>query len=109
VTYWGDSVTRSFVKEVAASVPEGAEIAVFPALHTVQWEDVRQQSPKLRERRISLPVYSTPAAEHAHYLLIFRRNADLAPELRHPLPNATLIAEVRRCGVQLAAIYERRD
>ena len=106
VTYWGDSVTRSFLNDVTEKVPDGAVIAVFPALHPIQWEDVRQQSPILRAHGITLPVYSTPAAKNARYLLIFRRNADLAPELRQPLSKARLLTEVRRCGVQLTALYE---
>ncbi len=57
-TYWGDSVTRSFLRRVAASVSEGDTIAVSPVLHQFQLDELLTQSPILRARGIRLVAES---------------------------------------------------
>lgn len=83
-TYWGDSLTRDFLKQVSAAVPEGATIAVAPVLHQFQLDELLKQSPVLRERRIRLVVADPRQFEQGHWprgvnaLLTFARKADLA-------------------------------
>jgi hypothetical protein len=102
-SYWGDSVTREVLTKAAASVPEGATIDVAPVLHQFQLEDILSQCPDLRQRRVQLRAYSAKARNE--YLLMFERRADLPPELRMPLEGVELIADERRQGRRLAAVY----
>ena len=82
-TYWGDSLTRSLLSKVAASVPEGATIAVSPVLHQFQLDELLMQSPILRARRIRLVptawVRGNPKVRIAGEL-VFCRKADLLPQ-----------------------------
>ncbi|MBC7817815.1 MAG: hypothetical protein IAG10_13060, partial [Planctomycetaceae bacterium] len=80
-TYWGDSITRSFLQRVAASASEGDTIAVSPVLHQFQLDELLMQSPILRARGIHL-VAGTES-RHAGKTkiageLFFCRKADLA-------------------------------
>ncbi len=95
-TYWGDSITRSFLQKVAQSVPEGSTIQVAPVLHQFQLPELVNQSPILRARRIHLagpgePLSATrptlPAQE-----LVFARKADLPADAWPPNRNADSIA-----------------
>ena len=82
-TYWGDSLTRSLLSKVVASVPEGATIAVSPVLHQFQLDELLLQSPILRARRIRLvsaaAARGNPKIRTAGELL-FCRKADLLPQ-----------------------------
>ena len=57
-TYWGDSVTRSFLRQVATSVSEGDTLVVSPVLHQFQLDELLMQSPILRARGIRLVAES---------------------------------------------------
>ncbi|NOX54152.1 MAG: 4-amino-4-deoxy-L-arabinose transferase [Planctomycetes bacterium] len=105
LTYWGDSITRGFLREVVRHVPPGTTIAVAPTLHEFQWGDLRDESPLLKGRDIRFAPYGTSQADRAVYLLVFFRKADLPRELRHPPAGGERLAEVRRCGVLLATLY----
>ncbi len=104
-TYWGDSVTRSLLTQLARRAPHGTVVAVAPTLHQFQWDDVRDCTPRLKASGVRFVAYGSPAARRATLLLLFRRNADLPAEVRWPGPPGQVVAEVRRCGVQLAALY----
>jgi 4-amino-4-deoxy-L-arabinose transferase-like glycosyltransferase len=77
-TYWGDSVTRGFLRDVANSVPEGETIAVAPVLHQFQLDDLRAQSPILRAHGIQL-VAKAGQRHAGKPRLYFCRKADLLP------------------------------
>jgi hypothetical protein len=109
-TYWGDGITRSLLEETAARVPAGATVYVAPVMHQFQLKEMENQSPILRRHAIELRPFDAAlgsgTSADARYVLFFRRLADL-PDSITPLPfNARLLAEVRREGVQLAALYE---
>lgn len=81
-TYWGDSVTRSFITKAAAAVPEGSTIAVAPVLHQFQLDELLLQSPILRSRKIRLVSKSdkdTDSNARINAEVFFCRKADLAP------------------------------
>lgn len=104
ITYWGDSVTRTLLNELVLDIPAGSTVQVAPVLHQFQLDDLRRQSPILRRHGVQLVPYSDP--NEARYLLLFRRRADLPDELRNGPIGGKLLAEVRRGGAQLAALYE---
>ncbi len=104
--YWGDSVCREFLADVAAAVPEGATVDVAPVMHYLQLEELLAQSPILRDRQITLRAFDDKHIDDVRYALVFRRRADPWESLEHPPPGARLLAEVVREGVQLAALYE---
>lgn len=105
VTYWGESITRSFLHDVAAQVPVGGEIRFNPVVHTRQLPELQQRSVSLQERKIHLEPYNTDGNLHPPYLLVFLRKDSLPEEFRQVPEGAELAAELRREGVLLAALY----
>ena len=104
-TYWGDSLTRNFLVEVAKQVPDHDTIAVFPSLHPTQWTKFSKHVRAWDNSSLQLALYGTPDAKHAQWVMVFRRKADLPEFLRNTPHQLELTAEVRRAGVQLAALY----
>ncbi len=104
--YWGDSVCRELLTQAVDVVPEGSTIDVAPVMHHLQLEELLAQSPILREHAITLRPFDDQHIEEVRYALVFRRRADPWESLLHPPPGAVLLAEVKREGVQLAALYE---
>lgn len=107
LNYWGDAVTRSLLEQVVLQTPRGSTIAVAPVLHQFQVEELLRQSPVLRRHGVQLVAYD-PTRSPTEFVLLFRRQADLAPELRDGPRDAELLAEVRRQGMQLAGLYRLR-
>ncbi|QDU39132.1 hypothetical protein Mal4_34670 [Maioricimonas rarisocia] len=111
LTYWGDSLTRSFLSDVAESVPAGSVIDVAPVLHPsylvfLEMQPALQQTKDGRDGRRKLRAYDDVNRDEIRYAIVFRRRADPWASLEHPPKNAQLLAELRRGGVQLAALYE---
>ena len=106
-TYWGDSLTRNFLAEVAERVPEDETIAVFPSLHPLQWPTFTKHARVWDHTPRRLALYGTPDAAEANWVMIFRRKADLPEHLRKAPPDTKRVCEVRRAGVLLAALYHR--
>ena len=107
LSYWGDSVTRELLHEVAEQVPAGATIDFTPVLEPRQLDFLLAQAPILRERKIDLRPFEDRFLEtgDTQYLLYFHRHADIAGPFHQAPPGGRLLAEVRRQGVQLAALY----
>jgi len=105
-TYWGDSLTRDFLQTVVRQVSQGATIDVTPVLYQFQLDEMLRQSPILRGRGIQLRPFEDKNIEQIRYVMFFHRRADLSELLHSSPPQARLLAEVRRQGVQLAAAYE---
>jgi len=109
-TYWRDSITRDLLVEVAERLPRGSTIYVAPVLHPTNLQDIEGLSPLLLEREITLDAYDNkdPAkVGRMKYILVFRRHADAWPALEPSANPGSIIAEVRREGVQLAVLYEQ--
>ncbi|MFG0334265.1 MAG: hypothetical protein ACF8TS_12945, partial [Maioricimonas sp. JB049] len=51
-------------------------------------------------------AYDDVHRDDIRYAIVFRRRADPWASLEHPPDGARLLAELRRGGVQLAALYE---
>ena len=107
-TYWGDSLTRSFLVEVAKQVPPNQKIAVFPSLHPLQWNEFPKHVRVWDDSPRTLALYGTPDAADARWVMIFRRKADLPDFLRDSPSGLVPVAEFRRAGVLLAALYRKR-
>jgi hypothetical protein len=105
-TYWQDSLTRSFLTEVTRQVPEGATIDLAPRLHPIQDVDLLLQSPVLSDHDIQLRAYDDKQPRDVRYIIVFRRRADPWSSLEPAPLNSNLLADVRRQGVQLSALYE---
>lgn len=108
VSYWGDGVTRTFLADVAKAVPEGETIAVAPVLYGGQWDELRRQSPILKQRMIQLAPIESQAGQEARFVLLFNRSEYLPKEFRRLLEEREIVASVRRQGVPLAALIDRR-
>ena len=107
-TYWGDSITRNFLDEVCRKVPEGSTIDVMPVLQPTHLEMLLDQSPVLRNHKIRLRPYHPEKNGPPHYVMIFRRKADLPFPLREDPANADVLTQVQFQNVRLAALYEFR-
>ena len=105
-TYWQDSVTRSFLGEVVANVPEGATLYLAPQLHPSQAMYLLLQSPVLVDHGVQVRAYDDRFRDEIRYVVVFRRRADQWASLEPSPPGGTLLAEVQRVRVQLAALYE---
>jgi hypothetical protein len=108
ISYWGDSVTRDLLATTAARVPLGGTVAALPTLHPAQWNEVRLQCPAIKARNIRLAPWGTEASARADYVLMFVRPEYLPEEFRGLLDGSKIAVEVRRHGVLLAALLERR-
>lgn len=106
VTYWGDSLTRSLLRSIVGNVPRQARVELFPVLHPAQLDALLKQSPILRRHGIQLAPYRGMDEMQTPYLVVFRRQADLPDPIRGRPPRSQLLAEVRREGVQLAALFK---
>ena len=105
VSYWGDGLIRPLIDELVATVPSGAVVDFVPVAHPFLLPDLVQQAPGLRRKSITLRALDHRNWESVRYLLFFRRRADLPPFLQTRV-RAQLLAEIRRDGVQLAALYK---
>jgi len=107
-TYWRDSLTRSLLGETSRLLPAGATVVLVPVLHPAEVPTLLSQSPILRQRGIALRRWDEVADGKRKYVLVHRRQADIPPILEEMLPDAKVLAEVKRDGVQLAALYDLR-
>lgn len=105
VTYWGDSLTRTFLNEAAARVGPNGHIAAQPVLYSLQWNEVLLQSPALVRQEVE---FQTPDAQEPAWRLAFLRKEYLPAELRDRIPDDQIVAAVRREGVLLAVLYRAR-
>ncbi len=106
VTYWGDSLTRDFLKEVIEVLPENTKLKCFPVLHLNQLRTIQNQSPLLAESSVKLVAYDGKHDREKEYLLIFHKKADIEEPLTTILQNAKLLKEFSMDGVWLAALFE---
>lgn len=104
-TYWGDSLLGPFLGASATAVPVGSRVDVFPVLHPQPLLELQTQCTAFEARQIQLRPLSEEHWDDVRYILLFRRQADLPPELRRGPPGSVL-TEVVCEGVQLAALYE---
>ncbi|MFG0294265.1 MAG: ArnT family glycosyltransferase [Maioricimonas sp. JB045] len=111
LSYWGDSLTRSFLSDVAEAVPPGSVIDVAPVLHpsylaVLQMQPALQRTENGQPANRQLRAYDDVNRDQIRYAVVFRRRADPWKSLAHPPEGARLLAELRREGVQLAALYK---
>lgn len=80
-TYWGDSVTRSFLQSLVDGPSRGATVRVEPVLHQFQLPELLSQSPILRNQDVKLietyEMFSDKDAGKPRKFLGFLRRADL--------------------------------
>lgn len=108
--YWSDALSRDLLQQAIHAVQHGDLLALAPVLHQFQLEELRRQSPIIRSRRVRLVPYD-PHLRSPHVLIVFRRRADLPPELTlESLDNRYRpISVLERQGTWLAAVYRTID
>lgn len=108
-SYWGESLNRTFQSEIVRLLPKGSTLYVAPVLHPLQLPDLEAQSRILQRHEIRLTAYDDQIRDRVLYVVVHRRMADpwaSLDESRAARSGFRLLAEVRREGVQLAALYE---
>lgn len=109
LSYWGEPLNRTFWDEVVRLIPEGGTVHVAPVLHPLQLPDLDAQLPTLKVHGIRLAAYDDKIRDQVRFVVVHRRMADPWATLDEPKAAANgfrLLAEIRREGVQLAALYE---
>ncbi len=105
INYWGDSLTRPLWDEVASTVPEGGTVHVSPVLHPLQLTFLESQLPALKEKNIRLAPAVPEEIGTVRHLVVFRRQADLPPEVQNAADDVSPRFEIKRQGVRLGAFY----
>ena len=108
VSYWGDGVTRTLLKQVAQAVPLEDTVAVLPVLYEGQWNELWQQTPLLRARDQEPVPFESPEAASARYVLMFMRPEYLPEIFLNPLDESRVLAITRRQGIPLAVLLDCR-
>jgi hypothetical protein len=107
VTYWGDSVDRGLLRQLAADAPKGACAVFAPSLYETHAAVVENEAAGLLRGRVRLE--GDPKAD-CGYLVVYNRKAYLEPpqmseELRRQMRPDNLLFETRRQGTWLAKVY----
>src|SRR5262249_31191209 len=108
VSYWGDGVTRTLLAEGAATVPAGDSLAGLPWLLPGHGNEVLQQSPILRSRNLKLIPFEPGEPLDRRFVMMFMRPEYLPEEFRRSLEGQKIAAGIRRQGVPLAVLLDRR-
>lgn len=102
LTYWGDAVNNDLLAGLAARVQPGQVVALVPTLHHVQ--AVATTTAALARRGILLQDQA--AADHADWLVVFRRTAYWPQGLEARLNQGRAVASNARQGVWLATLWD---
>jgi hypothetical protein len=105
-TYWGDSLSRSLLLEVARRVPDGSTIDLAPTLHPFQVDVVQSQAPVMRRHNLTLRAYDSKK-DDGEYLLVFHRKADMPMPSDLKVAGWKILVATHRQGTILASFYER--
>ncbi len=119
-TYWGDSLTEEFLKQVAEEIPPDSIVQVLPVMHHQQLP-ILAQNLHFKRRGLKVVPYNTAKSPYVLWFSRkdylpeeFRRLADAIPPLPSESPphsNSSLpdnLVELRRAGVLLAALTHVR-
>lgn len=105
-TYWGDTLSRSLLLEVARRVPEGSTIEIAPVLHQFQVKAVQSQCPVLNRNNLTLRAYDRKRKEGEH-LLVFHRRADMPSRRELEAAGWQVQVATHRQRTMLASFYTR--
>lgn len=114
INYWGDALTEKLICRAAAGISPGERLTFAPSLAPYQAAGILAGSACLIERGIPLAPWSPELemqsregpevqSSKGQWVLIYRRRADLAENLRD-LTLHERVAEVSRQGVWLARL-----
>lgn len=101
-TYWGDSLTPDFVREIASQIPENGSVDVAPVLHPLQLDFMKQGSWFRNRPDIQLKAYDDQKPDPSPYVLVIHRKADPWASLSPPPEGTEVLGQVERQGVVLA-------
>ena len=104
--YWGDSLSRSMLLEVARRVPDGSTVEIAPTLHQFQLGDFAEQWPVLKRHDWRLRSWDRNV-DAGNYLLVFHRRADMPSRAELEATGWKIQIATHRQGVMLASFYTR--
>lgn len=105
LTYWGDAVDPVLLEHLAREAAPGATVALAPTLHHAQ--AAAATTPALALKQIRLLDES--AADHADWLIVYRRTAYWRPGLRERVARQAPEFVRSRQGVWLSALLRRES
>lgn len=106
-TYWGDTLSRSLLLEVARRVPEGSTIEIAPVLHQFQVAAIQTQCPLLKRNNLTLRAYDRNRKE-ARFLIVFHRRADMPRRGELDAAGWKVQVATQRQRTLLASFYQRK-
>ncbi len=105
-TYWGDTLTPAFLRQMSEKLPERSALGVAPVLHPSFVESLRKDSWLRHRPDLILLAYDDKAQVVPRNVLVIRRMADSWESLNNP-PEGTIIkGRVTRSGVPLAEMIQ---
>ncbi len=107
VDYWGESLSRSFWRDLEQQVPPGSRIAVAPIMHQFYVGELSRQCPIVRRNRWQLEAYD-PKATRPDFLVTFERRADVPSTTELDSARWQPVFSTRRQGVPLATLWTER-
>ena len=106
LTYWGDSITPTLLRETARQLPAGSVIHILPTMHQFQLQELGSQTAAFQSQQYELRPFDKGDRVAPRYVLMFRRLDYLEHDFRGSRPPGKVLAEVQRAGVWLAALIE---
>jgi len=105
-TYWGDSLTPDFLKEMSSHLPEGTTVGVAPVLHPLFLEGLRKDSWLRHRPDLKLVPYDDQRPDSPKWVFLIRRQADPWESLLNPPPGTERIGAMERQSVPLAELLK---
>lgn len=105
VTYWGDSLTESFLNRCATHIPQGSEVVLLPTLYP--GHAVYLTTQPMRDLKIVVVPGDRFVKGRTRHAILFNR----AGYVHDPLPTAIMtsgrvVEELQRNDVWMARLYE---
>ena len=101
LTYWGDAVDGRLLRTLGTGVRPGESAALAPTLAPGQGAFATPVDLLRRE----IVLGDEDAVKAATWVAVYRREAYWGPALRRAIADGRLVAERRRQGVRLSALY----
>ncbi|HWL08037.1 MAG TPA: hypothetical protein VNQ76_06525 [Planctomicrobium sp.] len=106
VTYWGDSLSPRFIKEMSEKLPQGAVVGIAPILHPLYLEGLKKDSWFRHRPDLRLIPYDDQQPDVPRYVFEIRRLADPWESLMTPPEGTEILGEVTKQSVPLARLMK---
>jgi 4-amino-4-deoxy-L-arabinose transferase-like glycosyltransferase len=103
LTYWGDTIDNTLLRELETVAKPGDVIVLEPSLHEAM--PLGYTTPALAQKGLRIVAESSARPRPASWVLVFRREAYWSPEVRALTLNRRPVALRSRQGVWLSGLW----